>query len=73
MDTLRILALVLIVGGLFGLVYGGFTYTKDRHDLKLGNLELSIKDHKTFNIPVWAGAGAIAAGAGLLIVRPKLL
>ncbi|HEV8119976.1 MAG TPA: hypothetical protein VGQ67_03200 [Candidatus Polarisedimenticolia bacterium] len=73
MNSIRILALALIVGGLFGLVYGGFTYTKERHDLRLGNLDLSIKDNRTFNIPAWAGAGAIAAGAGLLIVRPKLL
>ena len=73
MSPLRILATVLIVGGLFGLLYGGFTYTQESHDLKLGKLELSIKDKKTINIPMWAGAGAIAAGAVLLFVRPRVL
>lgn len=72
MGSVRILAIVLIVGGLLGLLYGGFTYTRESHDLKVGSLEMSIKDKKTFNVPVWAGVGAIAAGAALLIVRPKL-
>lgn len=72
MNAMRILAIVLILGGVVGLIYGGFTYTKDSHDLKVGSLELSIKDKKTVNVPIWAGAGAIAVGAVLLIVRPKL-
>ena len=72
MNAIRILAIVLILGGVVGLIYGGFTYTKDSHDLKIGSLELSIKDKKTVNVPIWAGAGAIAVGAVLLIVRPKL-
>ncbi len=71
MSALRILAIVLIVAGIFGLVYGGFSYTKESHDLKLGKLELSVKDKETFNVPVWMGAGAVVAGAVLLFVRPK--
>jgi TRAP-type C4-dicarboxylate transport system permease small subunit len=72
MNPLKILAIVLIVAGLFGLLYGGFTYTQESHDLKVGKLELSIKDKKTINIPMWAGAGAVVAGAVLLIVRPRV-
>jgi TRAP-type C4-dicarboxylate transport system permease small subunit len=70
-NPIRILAVVLIVGGLIGLLYGGFTYTQDSHDLKIGSLEMSVKDKKTVNIPMWAGAGAVATGAALLIVRLK--
>jgi len=73
MSAIKILALVLIVAGIVGLVYGGFTYTRESHDLKLGSLELSVKDKETFNIPVWAGAGAVAAGVLLLFVRQKNL
>jgi hypothetical protein len=72
MNGIKILAIVLILGGLFGLLYGRFSYTKETHDLEVGSLELSIKDKQTINIPVWAGAGAIVAGGLLLIVRPKL-
>ncbi|HYV20151.1 MAG TPA: hypothetical protein VFC25_14095 [Verrucomicrobiae bacterium] len=71
MSPIKILAIVLIAGGVLGLLYGGFTYTQDSHDLKIGSLELSVKDKKTVNIPMWAGAGAVATGAALLIVRPR--
>ena len=36
--TVKILAIVLIVAGSLGLVYGGFTYTKDTHEAKLGSI-----------------------------------
>jgi len=69
MNALKMLAIVLIVAGSLGLVYGGFTYTKDTHEAKLGPIELSIKDKETVNVPVWAGVGAIVAGVTLLLVR----
>jgi uncharacterized membrane protein YidH (DUF202 family) len=62
-------AIVLIVAGIPGLAYGKFSYTKETHDVKLGRLELSVKDKQTVNIPVWAGVGAIVVGALLLLVR----
>ncbi len=73
MSAIKILAMVLIVAGILGLAYGGFTYTRESHDLKLGKLELSVKDRETVNIPVWVGAGAVVAGALLLFVRQKNL
>ncbi|MHB1092611.1 hypothetical protein [Thiobacillus sp.] len=71
MNAVRILAILLIVAGGLGLMYGGFTYTKDTHEAKVGPIELSIKDKETVNIPIWAGVGAIAAGVILLFVRSK--
>lgn len=71
MNALKIVALLLIVGGIIGLVYGGITYTKSTHDAKIGPLELSITDKETVNIPVWAGVGAIVVGGALLFLRPK--
>jgi TRAP-type C4-dicarboxylate transport system permease small subunit len=69
MNAVKLLAIVLIVAGTLGLVYGGFTYTKDTQKAQLGSLELSIKDTKTVNVPIWAGVGAIVAGGILLLVR----
>ena len=71
MNAVKMLGIVLIVAGGLGLLYGGFTYTKDTHEAKLGPIELSIKDKETVNIPVWAGVGAIVAGAILLFVRKQ--
>jgi len=69
MSPVKILAILLIVGGSLGLVYGGFTYTKDTHEARLGSISLSIKDTETVNIPAWLGVGAIVAGVLLLFVR----
>jgi TRAP-type C4-dicarboxylate transport system permease small subunit len=70
-NALRIVAVLLIVAGVLGLVYGGVTYTKTTHEAKLGPLEVSIQDKERVNIPVWAGAGAIVLGGILLFVRTK--
>jgi len=69
--ALRIAAVLLIVAGVIGLAYGGFTYTKTTHDAKVGPFELSIKDTERVNIPMWAGVGAIVVGGALLFVRTK--
>jgi hypothetical protein len=52
-------------------VYGGFSYTKETHDAKLGPIELSVKDKQTVNVPVWAGVGAILIGGAFLLVGKK--
>lgn len=69
MNAVKMLAIVLIVAGSLGLVYGSFTYTKETHQAKLGSMELSVKDTETVNIPVWVSVGAIVAGVALLFVR----
>ena len=71
MSSVKILAIVLIVAGILGLVYGGFSYTKNTHEAKLGPIELSVKDKQTVNVPVWAGIGAIGIGAALLLFSKK--
>jgi hypothetical protein len=71
MTPIRITAVLLIVAGALGLAYGGFSYTKDTTAVKLGPIELSIKEKQTVSIPVWAGLGAIAAGGLLLLVGGK--
>lgn len=71
MAPLKIVAIVLIVAGVLALVYGGFTYTQERHDVELGPIEFSVEDKERVQIPVWAGVAAIAAGAGLLLFRKR--
>ena len=71
MSGIKILAILLIIGGVLGLLYGSFTYTKETHDAKIGPLELSVKDKETVNIPVWAGVGALVVGGGLLLFENK--
>jgi hypothetical protein len=71
LNPTKLVAIIFLVGGILALVYGGFTYTKDTTDVKLGPLEFSVKEKQTVNIPMWAGIGAIVAGALLLGVGRK--
>ncbi len=68
MNIAKVVGIVLIVAGAIGLVMGSFTYTKDTDAVKLGPVELSVKQKETVNVPVWAGIGAIAVGVVLLVM-----
>jgi len=67
MSTSKIAAIVLIVAGVLGLAYGGFSYTKETHDMNIGPIEMSVKERQSVNIPIWAGVGAIVLGGVLLL------
>ena len=71
MNGVKMLAIAIIVGGVLSLGYGGFSYTKDTTAVKLGPIELSVKETKTVNIPLWAGLGAIVLGGLLLVFSGK--
>jgi hypothetical protein len=71
MNPARIAGIILIAAGALGLLYGGFSYTKDTTAVKLGPIELSVKEKQTVNVPVWAGIGAIVVGALLLVLGGK--
>ena len=71
MNATRLIAIVLIVAGVLGLVYGGFSYTKDTTAVKVGPIELSVKERETVNVPMWAGIGAIVIGGLLLVLGNK--
>jgi hypothetical protein len=64
----QLVAVLLIAAGVLGLLYGGFSYTKETHEAKIGPLQFSIKEKETVNVPVWAGIGAIGIGVVLLVV-----
>jgi hypothetical protein len=68
MNAGKIAAVALIVAGALGLAYGNFSYTKRTHDIKMGPVEMSVKEKQTINIPTWAGVGAIALGTALLLL-----
>jgi len=71
MGSIKMAGIVLIAAGLLGLAYGGFTFTKDTHDTKIGPLELSVKDKERVNIPIWAGVAAVVAGGVMLVIPRK--
>lgn len=73
MSPVKLIAVLLIIGGVLGLAYGGFSYTKNTHEVKIGPVDLALQEKKTIDVPVWAGVSAILVGGALLLVggRPK--
>jgi uncharacterized membrane protein HdeD (DUF308 family) len=70
MGSIKLAGIVLIVAGALALAFGGFSFTKETHDTKIGPLEFSVKDKERVNIPLWAGIAAVVAG-GVLLVLPR--
>jgi TRAP-type C4-dicarboxylate transport system permease small subunit len=68
MSGKSILGIVLLAAGILALVYGGFTYTKDSHEAKLGPLKMEYKEKEHVDLPLWAGIGAIVVGGALLVL-----
>jgi multidrug transporter EmrE-like cation transporter len=71
MNITKLIGIILIVAGTLGLLYGGFSYTKDTTAVKIGPIELSMKEKETVNVPIWAGIGAIVIGGLLLLMGGK--
>jgi hypothetical protein len=67
MNLVRIVGVLLVVAGVLGVVFNSFSFTKETHELKLGPIELSVKEKQAVDIPVWASVGAIVVGGVLLV------
>lgn len=66
MNPVRVAGILLIVAGIGGVVFSSFSFTKETHELKLGPVELSVKEKQSVDIPTWASVSAIVVG-GLLV------
>ena len=62
---------LLVVLGVAALAFRTFRYTKKTHSAKIAGLELALKEKETVEVPVWAGAGAVAAGVVLVLLGRK--
>ena len=71
MSTVKILGTVLLVGGLLGLFYGGFSYMTQTHRADVGPLHLAVNERQTVNVPLWASLAAVAGGVLLLVTARK--
>jgi TRAP-type C4-dicarboxylate transport system permease small subunit len=68
---MRTIAIVLLMAGVLGLMYGGFSYTQQTHDAKVGPLEISVSESQRVNVPMWMGVPLVVGGAGLLLRAKK--
>ena len=68
---MRIIAILLIALGALALIYGGFSYTQEHTAVKIGQIELNVKETKSVPIPLWAGIAGIVVGGVLLVTGGK--
>ncbi len=71
MNAIKLVAIFLIAGGALGLLYGGFSYTKETSSANIGPLHLQVTERERINIPLWVGVGAIVGGVVLLVTARK--
>ncbi len=71
MNPAKLIGIILIAAGGLGLVYGGFSYTKETTGLKVGPLELKVQEKERIDVPLIFSAGAIVLGVFLLVVGRK--
>ena len=67
LNPVKVVGLLLIIGGVLALIYGGFSYPKS-HEAKVGPVAFDVKTQEHVNVPVWVGGGAVLVGALLLLV-----
>ncbi|WP_205734180.1 hypothetical protein [Acidovorax kalamii] len=68
MKAMRIVGVLLLVLGLAGFLTGGFSFTKESTQAKLGPLELTVKEKESVNIPQWMSLGAMVIGGVVLVL-----
>jgi hypothetical protein len=64
---MKILGIVLLAAGIVALAYGGFSYTRETHEARVGPLEFSVTEKKRVSVPIWAGVALAVAGGALLL------
>lgn len=64
---MRILAIVLIVGGLISLALGGITWTENKKVVDIGPIQAERQERHTVPLPPVFGGIAVAAGVILLV------
>jgi len=71
MNPSKLIGIILIAGGALGLIYGGFSYTKETTGIKVGPMALTVQEKKMVNVPLLVSGGAIVLGVFLLVFGRK--
>ena len=62
----NVIATLLIVVGLIGLLYGGFSYTREKNVVDLGPVHVTQQEHERVPLSPIIGALILVSGVWLL-------
>ncbi len=68
---LKGIGIVLILLGIVGLAWGGFSFTQKEKAIDLGPIEVTKETTKSVPIPPLAGAASLVGGIALLATSKK--
>jgi hypothetical protein len=68
---MKMLGIVLIVLGVVGVLYGGFTWTTKDKVVDLGPVEVSKDKTHSIPLPPIAGAVSLIAGTALVVMSGR--
>jgi hypothetical protein len=71
MKPATIIGLILIIIGIVGFAVGGFSFTHQKQDAKLGPIDISHKQTDTVPIPPILSGIALVGGIALVVVGVK--
>ena len=63
----NLIAILLIVVGLLGVLYGGFTYTRDKKVVDIGSVQITRQEHERVPISPIIGIVVLVSGVFLLV------
>jgi uncharacterized membrane protein YidH (DUF202 family) len=68
---MRTIGIILVVLGILALVYGGFSYNKNRTVLEMGSMKVTATEHKSIAVPAVVGVIVLVGGVALLVVDKR--
>ena len=68
---MKIAGILLIILGVAGLIYGGFSFTTEKKAVDLGPVQINKTEHHSVPISPILGIVAIAGGAALIYFSAK--
>jgi hypothetical protein len=71
MKPSTLIGLLLIVVGIIGLAVGGFSYSHEKQDAKIGPLQIEHKQTSTVPIPPILSGIALVGGIALVVVGSR--
>ena len=71
MKPATIIGAILIVIGIIGFAIGGFSFTHEKQDAKIGPLNIGHKETSTVPIPPILSGIALVGGIALVVVGAK--